>query len=378
MRNKKINENNKRTELFGLDKKPSNIISRQEQDFYDYYTRGKFRGMSKYDLNNEVFKMAQRKDDIGILAQFCLQIERESISFDNILKDLIKKLSENVNLNMGNLEDILNRVEEEEYRREDVVEIRESKMKWIKTFESISEIERLCNEYRIENWTINSEGLVDVEGNVNLSFQELKQIPINFGKVGGDFHCGFNKLTTLEGVPREVGGDFYCNVNKLTTLKGAPNRVDGDFYCRNNELTTLEGIPSRVNGGFYCCHNQLTTLEGIPSRVYGGFSCRDNQLTTLEGAPNRVDGDFECQNNQLWTFHGAPEFIGGKFICHGNKISEIWYLFEMPKYIDWLNDHKAIRMGEDEEPYVILDRLNAFLEDIGKEPATKLRNYKTI
>jgi hypothetical protein len=104
-----------------------------------------------------------------------------------------------------------------------------------------------------------------------------------------------------------------------------------------------------------------------------------NRLTTLEGAPHRVGGDFSCHDNQLWTFKGAPEFIGDDFYCRGNKIWEIWHLFETPRDIDWLNDHDAIRMGSDDnQPYVILDRLNSFLEDIGKEPVMELKNYKTI
>ena len=78
------------TELFGTKRMPSNIISRQEQDFYDYYTRQKFRGMSKYELNREVWKLAQREDEIGILAQFCLQIERESMASDD---DIISNIS---------------------------------------------------------------------------------------------------------------------------------------------------------------------------------------------------------------------------------------------------------------------------------------------
>jgi hypothetical protein len=81
-------------------------------------------------------------------------------------------------------------------------------MKWIKTFESISEIERLCNEYGIENWTINSDGLVDVEGYVDLSRSGLTKIPINFGRVEGNFYCPNNGLTTLKGASREVGGLF--------------------------------------------------------------------------------------------------------------------------------------------------------------------------
>jgi hypothetical protein len=230
-------------------------------------------------------------------------------------------------------------------------------MRRIQTFESISEIERLCNKYGIENWTINSDGLVDVDGDVDLSQYRLTKIPINFGRVRGYFYCYNNELTTLEGSPREVVGDFHCNNNGLTTLKGAPNRVVGDFSCGYNELTTLEGSPREVVGDFHCSVNKLTTLEGAPSRVGGNFSCHDNQL---------------------WTFKGAPEFIRGNFYCYGNKIKEIWDLFRIPKYIDLLNDHDAIRMDGDNQPYVILDRLNAFLEDIGKEPVRGLKNYKTI
>lgn len=84
----------RRTELFGVDRKPSNIISRQDQDFYNYYTRGKFRGLSKYELNSEVFKLAQKKDEIGILAQFCLQIERESIAADDNIVSLLAKIDQ--------------------------------------------------------------------------------------------------------------------------------------------------------------------------------------------------------------------------------------------------------------------------------------------
>lgn len=67
--------------------------------------------MSKYELNSEVFKLAQRKDDIGVLAQFCLQIERESISADDkILKmfdDMTKQLDIEIET-LSNLRDTHN------------------------------------------------------------------------------------------------------------------------------------------------------------------------------------------------------------------------------------------------------------------------------
>ncbi len=98
-----INERT-RTELFGNNRKPSNVISRQNQDFYDFYTRGKFRGLSKYELNTEVFKLAQKKDPIGVLAQFCLQIERESVAADDYIVSIVDELTQNT-IDMADADD---------------------------------------------------------------------------------------------------------------------------------------------------------------------------------------------------------------------------------------------------------------------------------
>lgn len=56
--------------------------NRRTQYFYDYYTGKKITGKSKYELNSRVFDLAKRDDEIGILAQFCLQVERDSMTTD--------------------------------------------------------------------------------------------------------------------------------------------------------------------------------------------------------------------------------------------------------------------------------------------------------
>ena len=60
--------------------------NRRKQFFYDYYTGSRISGKSKYELNKQVFEMAKRDDEIGILAQFMLQIEREGIVHDYQIK----------------------------------------------------------------------------------------------------------------------------------------------------------------------------------------------------------------------------------------------------------------------------------------------------
>jgi len=56
--------------------------NRRNQYFYDYYTGKKISGKSKYELNSKVFDLAKRDDDLGLLAQFCLQVERDSMTTD--------------------------------------------------------------------------------------------------------------------------------------------------------------------------------------------------------------------------------------------------------------------------------------------------------
>ena len=127
----------------------------------------------------------------------------------------------------------------------------------VKLFEDFNEIDTICKKYGIKNYTINPDGTVDVDGNVDLFNRDLKELPLKFGKVSGSFDCRNNQLTTLEGAPKEVGGSFYCSNNQLRTLEGAPKEVGGSFYCHHNQLTTLEGAPKVVGGNFDCSNNPL-------------------------------------------------------------------------------------------------------------------------
>jgi len=133
-------------------------------------------------------------------------------------------------------------------------------MKHLKLFESFEEIDSICEKYNIENYTINSDGTVDVDGDVDLSGEGLTKLPLNFGKVTGDFDCYYNQLITLENGPREVGGYFNCYNNKLITLEGSPREVGGHFSCSYNKLITLEGSPREVGGDFYCSYNPIYSV----------------------------------------------------------------------------------------------------------------------
>ena len=97
---------------------------------------------------------------------------------------------------------------------------------------------------RIRNYTINSQGEIDVNGNVILSRQHFKELPYKFGTVTGYFDIGECK--------------------NLISLKNCPDKVELFFACnRNPQLDSLEGCPKEVGKNFYCysCKRKFTEEE---------------------------------------------------------------------------------------------------------------------
>ena len=111
-------------------------------------------------------------------------------------------------------------------------------------------ISLICKKYGITNYTINSDGSIDVDGNVYLSFNDLTELPLRFNKVTGNFNCGVNNLTSLKGSPKWVGGYFSCSYNRLPSLEFSPDYVGGWFDCRWNNLTNNYCI-AEIKGNFY-------------------------------------------------------------------------------------------------------------------------------
>ena len=121
------------------------------------------------------------------------------------------------------------------------------------------EIKDICKKYNIENYTINPDGSIDVDGIVKLKNKDLVEIPLKFNKVSRSFDCSHNQLTTLEGSPKEVGGAFDCSCNNLTTLEGSPKVVGRNLLCYHNPLESLEGY----NGNYkkLICQNRKKLVE---------------------------------------------------------------------------------------------------------------------
>jgi len=214
-------------------------------------------------------------------------------------------------------------------------------MKYIKLFESISEIEvgKICKKYNITNWTLNPDGTVDVNDSVDLS------IPMGW------------LLSSYSGQKSGVGKEFLKSMVPLSKLPLKFGRVTGDFLCQYNLLTSLEGCSIEIGGSFNCSDNQLTSLEGCPTEIGGDFWCHTNQLTSLKGAPEYIEGQVNfIPNNNL------PVYI--KQILKLNDNNK-----DIQKYIlKWQKDYSIWRRdGSFNQARFIL-----MMEDAGDE----LKNLK--
>ncbi len=155
-------------------------------------------------------------------------------------------------------------------------------IKLFEQFNNEQEIHDLCKEYRIKDYTINSDGSIDVNGNVNLSACEIRKIPIKFNKVNGYFSCLECDLTTLENSPRIVMNNFKCSWNDLTSLEGCPDFIYGDFDCNQNYIEDFKYFPKHVEGMIFITNNKIKSLKGLDGSYYGISLTGNITLKTID------------------------------------------------------------------------------------------------
>lgn len=161
------------------------------------------------------------------------------------------------------------------------------------------EIKNWLDNELIANYVIKEDLTVNVEGDVNLSWRQLKHIPVQFGNVYGSFYCDHNELTSLEGSPKFVEVDFNCRNNLLTNLLASPEVVR-NYNCIENKLISLKGSPKRVNGLFDCSYNdELISLKYGPKKVMN-LTALSNPLQIHECVNIKIENKFSHNCNHKY------------------------------------------------------------------------------
>lgn len=135
---------------------------------------------------------------------------------------------------------------------------------------NIDDINRWLRKHGITNFSILKDHSVDVNEDVRLSnkLDNLLKLPLKFNNVDGNFDISNNELISLEGSPSKVSGNFHCFNNEISSLKGSPKEVGGSFIVLKNNISSLKYSPSIVKEDYICSHNPLNDLEGLKT-VFG-------------------------------------------------------------------------------------------------------------
>ena len=240
------------------------------------------------------------------------------------------------------------------------------------------DIIRLCDANGIENYAINDDLSLNVYDSVSMQFisKKIGKIPLSFNYVQDNFYCDEKRLKSLIGFPKRIDGMLDISINQLKNLNYCPEYVSEEFFCEQNHLTSLKGISKYIGGDLYAQQNDLTSVEGLQQHFFGNISLHDNNLTSLKGISKYIDGDLYLQSNSIRTFDHFP-YVKGDLYLKDNPIYELWNLFENVDYIGYFNELDII---QENGQVVILDRLNYFLQDIGKNEINEnyIKNYKVV
>ena len=130
------------------------------------------------------------------------------------------------------------------------------------TKEQIEFLDKVC--FGRDNWKLNENGEVDVDGNVYMSSMNLTEIPVRFGSVGGSFHCNDNQLTSLKGCPKSIRHTFYCYYNNLTNYFKTIKEKDFPHWKNLHWGWTLEEYPFLINIAKKYAKNWRVYLDECP------------------------------------------------------------------------------------------------------------------
>jgi hypothetical protein len=124
------------------------------------------------------------------------------------------------------------------------------------------QVEEFLKDSSIYDYKINDDLSVDVLQNVNIIWENIKIIPVEFRSIMGKVILSGNKLQSLQGLPKEIHGTLDLSNNQLKSLEGCPEIVHGDFDVSSCFLKTLEFGPKRVLG-------ELINIDHLAAEIGG-------------------------------------------------------------------------------------------------------------
>ena len=167
-----------------------------------------------------------------------------------------------------------------------------------------------------ETFKFQPDGTTVVEEDLLLRGTKIEQLPIGLIEVTGKLIVDNNPSLKLNGYPKRVGENFYCQLNDLSSLQGMPEEVRGFIGFDKSNLSSLVGLPRKVTGGLFLSNNQLENLDGISREISGSlFLGYNKKLTSLEALRGvKIGQNLWLRNIPATTIPAGIEIRGDIYI----------------------------------------------------------------
>ncbi len=180
-----------------------------------------------------------------------------------------------------------------------------------------AKISKWLKDHDVENYVINDDDTVSVNGDIELINLQYKRLPVTFKEITGNVTIVASRLETLAGLPQTINGDLEMNKVKVLDWTGCPAIVKGSVHLESSIVNGFGGDALReVGKGVYLDYSVIESLKGFPPLVRGALSLRSSSVKSLEGLENtHVMGNFSLQEvKNVTNLRGIPKRIEGDLI----------------------------------------------------------------
>lgn len=173
-------------------------------------------------------------------------------------------------------------------------------------------IKQFLNANRIQNYTIEDDGTVNVTGDVLLN--GIKELPIQFGRITGHFVVDDVSFKTFKGFPKVVGGDVRIQRRVIVPdYTGFPEVIRGAAAMKTIQADSLKGFPKliskyaeiTVSGN----RHDLNDLGKFGAGLY--INVEDAPLSNLNGLQRTFNDDLTIKAKGVSSLEGFPAEVNG-------------------------------------------------------------------
>lgn len=209
-------------------------------------------------------------------------------------------------------------------------------------------IKYFLNTKMIMNYTIEDDGTVNVGGNVELDNMgsQFRELPVQFGKVTGNFITKDVALQSFKGFPKEVGGDFVIKQRIIVKdYTGAPEIIRGDALMKPVQAQSLKGFPKKIEQSAVITvsgdKHSLSDLGEFGSGLY--INVEDAPLPNFHGIQSKFNGRLEIWSKGATSLEGFPEVDDDIILVVPDKAVDVTR--HMHKHIKRMNGTLTLQFG---------------------------------